>query len=362
MTMILPHIKQIKPYVSGIQPATGNNVIQLNLNENPYAPSPNVLNVFRTIKEESLRLYPNSQCDELRRALAGKYDVKKEQTFCGNGSSEIISLLFTVFLDRGHQIAIPDPSFALYYSIAAVHQVECLKIPVRYNFSIDTDALITAEAKAIVLVNPNAPTGLLLPPQEVERIAKHFSGLVIVDEAYIDFAEADSSIVPLIKKYKNLIVLRTFSKAYSLCGVRVGYCFADEALISALEKGKNLYNVNFISQQLALAALLDEKHLKTTTNAVKRTRDDFIKNIRKLGFNVIQSQTNFVLCSPPAHLGRDRARKLYNQLLEKNIYVRYFEDTLLYDKLRISIGTEEEMKILYDHLKKLMESTTFNNS
>lgn len=357
MTIILPHINRIKPYVSGIQPSPESNPIKLNLNENPYPPSPNVLHALHTIGEETVRRYPNAQCHELRTALAKQYDVKKEQTFCGNGSSEIISLLFTVFLEAHNRIAIPDPSFSLYYSIAAIHQVECIKVPVQDDFTIDINSLLRSGVNAIVLVNPNAPTGLLLSPTEVEQLVKYFSGLVIVDEAYIDFAEPNSSVISLIKQYKNLIVLRTFSKSYALCGARIGYCFADETLISALEKGKNLYNVNFISQKLALAALQDEEYLKNTTDAIKQTRDTFSENLKNLDFNVIPSQTNFILCSPPAHLGTDRAKEFYYKLLERNIYVRYFEDSLLYDKLRISIGTNEEMNILYGHLKDIVKKT-----
>ncbi|MDQ0229164.1 histidinol-phosphate transaminase [Metabacillus malikii] len=354
MNFILPHIQRLKPYASGAQPPGGSNVIKLNLNENPYPPSQNVLNVLRTIDEEALRLYPDARCDELREALAQQYGVDKKHTFCGNGSSEIISIIFTVFVESYSRIAIPDPSFSLYHSIASIHQVECVRIPTREDFSVDVDMLVESGAQVIVLVNPNAPTGRLLPFSDVERLVQNFPGLVIVDEAYIDFAESSLSAIPLIECYENLVVVRTFSKAYSLCGARVGYCFSNEKLINALEKGKGLYNVNIISQKLALAALQDQEYMKNTTAAVRRTRGAFSADLRRLGFDVIPSQTNFILCTPPPQMGENGAQELYEKLMERNIYVRYFKDTRLYDKLRISIGTKEEMDTLYNELHSLL--------
>ena len=354
MTIVLPHIQRLKPYAMGVQPPKERKVIKLNLNENPFPPSPYVLKVLRTIEEEALRCYPDAQCDELRTELAKQYDVDKKQIFCGNGSSEIISLIFTVFIDSHRRIAIPDPSFSLYHSIASIHQVECVRVPTRDDFSVDIDLLLESCVQAIVLVNPNAPTGRILSLSEVERLVSHFPGLVIVDEAYIDFAESGMSAIPLTKRYKNLLVVRTFSKVYSLCGARVGYCFSNDTLISALKKSKSLFNVNVISQKLALAALQDQEYLKKTTAAVRRIRDVFSTDLQSLGFDVLPSQTNFILCSPPPHMGDNRAKELYEKLMEKNIYVRYFEDPRLYDKLRISIGTKEEMSILYKELRRLL--------
>ncbi len=310
--------------------------------------------MLRTTNEEALRLYPDARCDELRAALAKQYGVDKDQTFCGNGSSEIISLIFTVFVESHSRIAIPDPFFSLYHSIASIHQVECVRVPTRDDFSVDVDLLLESGAHVIVLVNPNAPTGRLLPLSEVERLVNHFPGLVIVDEAYIDFAESGLSAIPLIERYKNLVVVRTFSKVYSLCGARVGYCFSNKTLITALEKGKSLYNVNVVSQKLALAALQDQEYMKNTTAAVQRTRDEFCTDLYRLGFDVIPSQTNFILCSPPPQIGDNGAQELYEKLMERNIYVRYFKDTRLFDKLRISNGTKEEMEILYNELHRLL--------
>ncbi|XEC96015.1 histidinol-phosphate transaminase [Paenibacillus tarimensis] len=354
MGIVLPHIQRLKPYASGAQPPEGSQVIKLNQNENPYPPSAKVLQALRTIGENPLRLYPDSRCGELRAELAKLYGVDKSQTFCGNGSSEIISLLFTVFLEPRSRIAIPDPTFSLYPYIASIHQVECVEIPTREDFSVDIDQLLHSGAQAIMLVNPNAPSGLMLPLSEVERLVSRFAGLVVIDEAYIDFAESELSAISLLDRCKNLIVVRTFSKVYSLCGARVGWCFSNKSLIAALEKGKSLYNVNAISQKLALAALHDQEYMKKAAAAVRRTRDAFSADLQKLGFGVIPSQTNFILCSPPAHLGDNGARYLYEELMERNIYVRHFEDTRLHDKLRISIGTPEEMDVVLQELHSLL--------
>ncbi|MMZ53639.1 Histidinol-phosphate aminotransferase [compost metagenome] len=355
MSIVQPHIERLHAYSSGIQPPKGNGAIKLNLNENPYPPSTHVLKALHSIDEETLQRYPDALCDELRTALAKLYGVKKEQTLCGNGSSEIISLLFSVFIRAQDRIAIPYPSFSLYHSVAAVHQVECVNVPTQDDFSVNVEWLLESRSNVIVLVNPNAPTGRLLPVSEVERLVKNFPGLVVVDEAYIDFADPHASVIPLIERYANLLVVRTFSKVYSLCGARIGYCFSNEAFIATMEKGKNLYNVNVISQRLALAALQDQEHMKRTAIAVGHTRDAFSANLQSLGFDVIPSQTNFVLCTPPAHIGDNGARQLYEKLMERNIYVRYFEGSRLSDKLRISIGTDEEMTILYNELHCLLE-------
>lgn len=356
MSIVRPHIERLQAYSSGIQPPKENGVIKLNLNENPYPPSPYVLKALHSFDEETLRCYPDGLCDELRTALAKQYGVRKEQTLCGNGSSEIISLLFNVFIRTHDCVAIPYPSFSLYHSVAAIHQVECMNVPTQGDFSVNVDWLLESGANAIVLVNPNAPTGRLLPLLEVERLVKNFQGLVVVDEAYIDFADPHASAIPLIEHYANLLVVRTFSKAYSLCGARIGYCLSNDAFITAMEKGKNLYNVNVLSQGLALAALQDQDYMKRTATAVGYTRDVFSANLKSLGFDVIPSQTNFVLCTPPAHMGDSGARQLYEKLMERNIYVRYFEDGRLSDKLRISIGTDKEMAILYNELCCLLET------
>lgn len=357
MTMIRPHIGQLAAYETGAKPEFEDSAVKLNLNENPYPPSPLVLAMLNRITETAYRRYPDAKCQELCEALAAHHGVRPEQTFCANGSSEIISLVFKAFVGENGRCAIPDPSFSLYQSVAAIEQAKCVLVPTDADFSIDIDTLIASECDTIVLVNPNAPTGKLLPLAEIERMITSFPGLVVLDEAYMDFSESDESAIPLVKRYANLLVVRTFSKAYALCGMRVGYCIGDERLIEALEKTKVIYNVNAMSRQFAIAALRDQAYLAKTVEAIRRTRDVYSEKLREVGFGVVPSQTNFLLCTPPMDLGENTARKLYEQLMERNIYVRHFNHPRLSDKLRISIGTDEEMEILIAHQRDLLNCT-----
>lgn len=353
MANILPHIMEMPTYQSGKQPVDQRG-IKLNLNENPFPPSKRVFDALQSIQVDSLNRYPDQLCQELCEEIAKQNFVKTEQVFCGNGSSEIISLLFTVFIGAQGRIALPDPTFSLYENVAARFQVECVKIPTREDYTIDLNSLIKTNADAIILVNPNAPTGLLLPSSDIEYLVCHYSGLIVIDEAYIDFADPKNSAVPLIHQYDNVIVLRTFSKVFSLSGIRIGYCFSNPQFIAALEKSKNLYHVNTISHQLALAALKDKEYLNTTINRIKQIRNRFSDRLKELGFTVLPSETNFILCTPPSHVNMT-AKELYEAFIQRNIYVRYFDSPRLKDKLRISVGTEEEMEILFNVVSSIIK-------
>ncbi|MBJ6360461.1 histidinol-phosphate transaminase [Paenibacillus sp. GCM10012307] len=342
MNYVLPHIDKLEPYKSGIMPKDHERAIRLHLNESPYPPSPEVLAALQHTSAEVLHRYPDPQCTELRQALADFYQVESSQVFCSNGSSELIGLLFRTLIGEHRRVAIPYPSFALYENVAASYQSETIRIPTDEDFSIDIDQLMACAADVIVLVNPNAPTGLLLPASEVERLARGFDGLVVIDEAYMEFVETDESVIPLIRELPNLLVIRTFSKAYALCGGRVGYALGNSSLISAFEKGRNSYHLNTITQRLALAALKDQQYMKSNAAAVRRTRDAFSSQLAELGFTVFPSQTNFVLCTPPAN-SQLTAFEWMERLMEQEIYVRYFNADRLRDKLRISIGTDEQM-------------------
>jgi len=355
MSIVLPHIERLSAYPLGDHPPEGVAAIKLNQNENPYPPSARVVDALRSFPEEALRRYPDATCRRLREAIAIRLDVQPEQTFCGNGSSEIISLIMKVFVGSNGKVAIPDPSFTLYHTVAASHQAICQNVPTHSDFTIDIDALLANDVQAIVLINPNAPTGLLLSLTEIERLVNDFPGLVVVDEAYIDFAPPDASAIPLTSRYPNLLVLRTFSKSFALCGARVGYCVGNTALIAALEKGKDIYNVNSLSQRIALAALQDETYTNMTIQAVCRTRDAALLRLEQLGMNPLPSKTNFILCSLPAESPTSlTAADLYRRLLERGIYTRHYPHPRLADKLRISIGTDAEMDLLFKAIADLI--------
>ncbi|RAV11259.1 histidinol-phosphate transaminase [Paenibacillus contaminans] len=353
MSLILPHIERMAAYEAGDYLEAGGEALKLNQNESPYPASPKVLEALRGITEEELRRYPDGRSGQLRSALASRFNVEESQVFCGNGSSEIIALLFKLMIAPDSRVEIPDPSFMLYHTAAAVNRIEVVPVPADEDFSIDLDRLGESGEQAIVLVNPHAPTGRLLPAEGIERLLQRFRGLVIVDEAYIDFAVPGASVLPLIGRYSNLVVVRTFSKSYALCGARVGFCVADAAVVAALDKGRDVFNINAVSQKLALAALEDEAYMQHTAEAVRRTRESFCRELAELGFDFIPSQTNFVLCGPPARSGALTARQLYDKLQESGIYVRYLKHPRLVDKLRISIGTDEEMERVLKELRRL---------
>lgn len=280
-TLILPHIERLSPYPMGERPPEGIRTVKLNQNESPYPPSPLVLKALRSIGEEELSRYPDAVNGGLRAVLAERFGVNAERIFCGNGSSEIISLIMKVFVGAQRRVALPDPTFALYATAAAVHRAECIAVPTDSDYAISIDGLLNSGADAVVLVNPNAPTGRTLPPAEVERLVSRFPGLVIIDEAYIDFAPEGTSALPLLGRYENVLLLRTFSKCYALAGARVGYCFGAEPLIAALEKSKDSFNVNAVSARLAAAALQDREYAERTAAAICRTRDSFAAGLER---------------------------------------------------------------------------------
>ncbi len=340
----LPHIERLQPYIPGTQPASGLTVARLHQNEHPYPPSPFVLQALQDSGSELIRCYPHSQGGELREALTAHYGVSAEQVLCGNGSSELIQLIYRAFIGLGGKAVIPYPTFALYDNAAAAWQSEVVRVAARPDFTIDTEELAAAacDARAIFLVNPGAPTGLLLSAEQVERLARSTSALVIIDEAYMDFADSDQSVIRLIHELPNLLVLRTFSKAYALAGARVGCVFGGRALIRGLEKIKGVYPLNALSQRLAIAALADQPHMRRGAEAIRQTRASFSLALQAAGWAVLPSQGNFVLCTPPAQAGN--AATLAERLEQNGIYVRHFRAERLEDKLRISIGTAEQME------------------
>jgi len=357
----LPHIEALNTYALGEQPPEGAVSIKLNQNESPYPPSPKVLEALRTLGEEELRRYPDPTCTELRQVISRQIGVNPAQIFCGNGSSEIISLFYKVFIGPGGLVALTDPTFALYNTVAASFQASCITVPLRDDFTVDVDGLLASGAKAVVLVNPNAPTGMLIDNGELERLVRGFDGLVVIDEAYIDFSVEGATALPLLQQYDNLIVMRTFSKAFALCGARVGYCAASNSLITALEKGRDIYNVNAISRKLAIAALKDTAYSKWTIGKTIQNRQDLIAKLHKLGFECLPSETNFILCKPPEKNAAGlTAKDIVEELTQVHIYVRHFNHPRIHDRIRISVGSAPEQEKLLAELERMLQLSASN--
>ncbi|NUU61232.1 histidinol-phosphate transaminase [Paenibacillus agri] len=339
-------IEQLAPYVPGIQPQMDGRVIKINANENPYPPSPRVKEILSEFDYGQLRYYPDATSQRLRTLIGTHFNLSSGHVFCGNGSDEIIAYLFQICLEEGDSIATPYPTYTLYKTIADIHRVHTEYVPTRDDFSIDIEALINTGAKGIFIANPNAQTGLLLPLAEIEYLLQNYEGLVVIDEAYIDFAPATASAYELVARYPNLVVLRTFSKSHSLCGIRVGFCLAAPMLVDALDKCRDSYNVSHLSQLMAAAAFEDQLYLQKTIKQVVATRERVRETLISLGFEVLPSQANFLLCKPQHHT----AGEIYEFLKSKQIYVRYFDAPRLSDQLRISVGTDDEMDVLLEQL------------
>lgn len=334
------NINRLEPYIPGYQPENPKSVLKLNANENPYPPSPKVLESLHCNISDVLRLYPNSRSANLRRKLAEVYKMDETQVFAANGSDEIISLIFRTFVDEDDLIMSPYPTYTFYQTAAEIHGAPYQSLDTDEAFRVNLKEFLDYPAKLVFLANPNAQTGLLLPPRDIEDFLAAFNGLLVVDETYIDFCSEPSSVYKLSSRYDNLIVTRTFSKSYSLCGIRVGFAFGDPSLIESLDKTKDSYNIAYLNQVAAVAALDDIAYMEANARRIKTSRDNFQQTLSEMGFLYLPSDGNFVLLRHP----RLPSRLVFESLKEGNILVRYFEQPRLQDYVRISIGTEPQME------------------
>ena len=328
--MVAKHIRKLEGYVPGEQPRS-RRVVKLNTNENPYPPSPKCAKALADFDASRLRRYPDPDCNELRAVLAKLNGTVPERVFVGNGSDEILSLAARCFVEDDEAIGSLDPSYSLYKTLAAIRNVP-------WN---------AGKTSLFLWTNPNAPTGEFAAPSKIAKFAAKFKGVVIIDEAYADFARENCMALATAAKNRNIIVMRTFSKSYSLAGLRVGYCVGPEDLIAALFKAKDSYNVDALAQTVALAAAKDQRWMKANVAKVRKTRMRFTRELEKRGWDVIPSESNFVFAKPPAPLA---AKEIFEGLKAKNIFVRYFPGPLTGERLRITIGTDAEMSALLSAL------------
>ena len=335
-------------YVPGEQPR-GDSIIKLNTNENPYPPSPRVLTALRKATNGSLRLYPQPLSDTLRSAAAEVYGVRPENIIAGNGSDEILSMLLRSFVGPGERVAFPVPTYSLYDTLIEIQDGVRVAVDYPSDYSLP-ESLAAQNAALTFLCNPNAPSGTLVGLQEVEQLARRVAGILVVDEAYVDFAGSEgSSSLPLIRRLPNLVVLRSFSKSFSLAGMRIGLGFAPEELISGMMKVKDSYNVNRLSMIAATAALQDMPWMTRNVRRIQSSRKKLASGLKRLGYHVYPSHANFVL----ARMKGANLKRVYEALKRKNILVRYFEAPGLEDCLRISVGAPQEMKALIKELEAI---------
>ena len=334
---IVRHIRKLKGYVPGEQPRSAN-VIKLNTNENPYPPSPECAKAIARFDATSLRRYPDPDCTALRAELAKMNHTSPERIFVGNGSDEILALSAKCFVEDNEAIGSLDPSYSLYKTLAAIRNVKWVGVPAPA-----APLKVTPPISLFLWTNPNAPTGEFAEPADIAKFAAKSKGVVIIDEAYADFAKTNCMSLATAADNRNIIVMRTFSKSFSLAGLRVGYCVGPEDLIAALFKAKDSYNVDALAQAVALAAAKDRRWMKANVAKVKKTRKCFTRELEKRGWDVIPSESNFVFARPPKPL---TAKKVFEGLKARKIFVRYFPGQLTGDRLRITIGTDEEMQAL----------------
>jgi len=352
-SMFRAAIEQMAPYVPGEQPRPGQKLIKLNTNENPYPPSPQVRRAIMQATGAALRLYPAPHADAFIGAAAKAYRFRPESILAGNGSDELLAMLFRAVLDQGDRVAYPLPTYSLYDTLAQVQGAKSVRVPLGPGFSIPLEALGREQARLTIVCSPNSPCGSLADREGLDKLARKLRGrLLVIDEAYVDFTE--SSAIDLAKQHKNVIVLRTLSKAFSLAGMRLGLCFGHPDLMVQLQKVKDSYNLNRLAIAAGAAAIDDMAWMRRNAERVKQTRAMTEARLRAMGFEVPPSQANFVLARMADH---DMA-PITAALRRRGILVRHFPRSVFRDALRISIGTPAEMRALFKALEPLVRPLT----
>ena len=349
-------IRDMKGYAYGEQPADAR-LIKLNTNESAYPPSPAVAAALAAFDADSLRRYPPAMAGGLCDAVAERLGVEREQVVATNGGDEGLRLAITTFVDAGETFGMAEPSYSLYPVLAAVQDAEICAVPLAADWTPPEDfaeRLNAAGAKLTCLVNPHAPSGALLDPAVVSRLAKALQGVLLVDEAYVDFVDPqrDHALAPLIRKHPNVLLLRTLSKGYALAGLRIGFLIGHADLIEPIRsKTRDSFNVDAVAQALAAAAYADTAHAARCWRAIRAERARVATALRRMGFDVPDSQTNFVLARAPAD--GPAAATLYQRLRDAGILVRYFDTPRLADRLRITIGQPAENDALLRALARM---------
>lgn len=343
------NVRKVVPYTPGEQPKS-EGIIKLNTNECPYPPAPGVKRILEEENYKDLRLYPEADTGSLVKCLAEYYKLSPKQVFVGVGSDDVISVAFLTFFNSGKPVFFPDVTYSFYPVWADVYKIPYETKALDQNFHIVKEDYIAPNG-GIIIPNPNAPTGLLESRETLEYIIKNNpDSIVMIDEAYVDFAGDDASVLPLLDKYENLLVIRTFSKSRAMAGVRIGFAMGSEKLIKYINDVKysiNSYTMNTPSLLLGAEAVRDDAYFKDTLAKIINTREWMKKELKALGFTFGDSKSNFVFAKHETKNAKD----IFEFLKTKGIYVRYFDAPRTKDYLRITIGTDEEAQILINTLK-----------
>ncbi len=336
-------------YAPGEQPKM-LDLVKLNTNENPFPPSPAVLGALESFDGAMLRRYPDPMADSLCSAIAEVNNVSRNMVVAGNGSDDILTMTFRAFTAPDKPVAVLEPTYSLYPVLAAMQEAPVIKIALDKDnsFAMPSDILEQAKgANILIITRPNAPTGNTFPKSDIRMLAEKFEGILFIDEAYADFA--DDNCMDLASEFANVIVSRTSSKSLALAGLRFGYAVAHPMIIDGLNKLKDSYNMDMITQKLAEAAIRDQEYLQTTIAKVRNLRADLAAELQRLGFDLVPSQANFIFAAPPDGDGA----KAFNFLRDHAVIVRYFPGEVTGRYLRITVGTAAQNKRLIEVLEKL---------
>jgi histidinol-phosphate aminotransferase len=342
------NIDAMAAYVPGEQPKPGSQIIKLNSNENPYPPCPEVLEVLKNFDSEWLRRYPNPYAEDFRQAISKALGVKSDWIIVGNGSDELLNVVMRACVESGRKVVYPTPTYVLYQTLTQMQSAEIVEIPYSEDYELPLEELIAANGAVTFIATPNSPSGHVVSMDELRKLASKLSGVLVIDEAYVDFAACNA--LDLVKEFENVISIRTLSKGYSLAGIRLGFGIANPKLLSGLYKVKDSYNIDAIACAVGAVAMSNQEYKNACVQKVNASRTFLAADLKELGFRVWDSQANFLLVQS----GTGNAEYLYQKLKSEGILVRYFKQPRMEDKLRITIGTDKQNQALVQVLKNLL--------
>ena len=348
MSFFRPAVDTLRPYVPGRQPAAGAQVVKLNTNENPYPPSPRALAALAAIEADELRRYPNPVSQEFRQAVADTLHLDPAWILAGNGSDDLLTMLVRSATGPDRPVVYPTPTYVLYRTLAGIQEAPVVEVPFDDDFVLPVAALAEARGALTFVANPNSPSGTAAPVSTLAYLADSLDGLLVIDEAYVAFADADA--LDLVRRRPNVAILRTLSKSHGLAGLRLGYAIAPPAVIEGLAKVKDSYNVGAVADRVGAAAIRDTAHVRHVVDRIVGSRQTLAEHFERLGWRVWPSQANFLLVRTPA----GDAARLHRQLEAFGVLVRYFDEPALADTLRITVGTDEQHAMLLDALQQIL--------
>lgn len=341
------NLKKMSEYIPGEQPDNIDEFIKLNTNENAFPPSEKVLEAIRKSVNGNLRRYPTPSSKKVRELFAEKYSLSPDNVFVANGSDEIFTLIFRGFIEKRGLAAFPYPSYSLYYTMSEANAIKYEKVNLDSNFNINFDEFLEKKYDLVIFCNPNNPTGNGIDLNKLKDFLNKYEGLCVVDEAYVDFY--GESAISLIKTYDNLIVTRSFSKSYSLAGMRIGLAIAHSDIIKGFNKIKDSYNVDSLAQAAATASLMDTKSFEYNLNMIRNNKEYLEEELEVLDFETIPSKANFVFTK---HKSID-SEKIYEELKKRKVLIRHFKGDIQSEYIRITVGTMMELKKLLNALREI---------